>query len=148
MNNHEIMTKGITLLDSMLEGDIEEAIEALERALEAYQLILKYKRAINSLPKDLRIEKSVPRYRQHTTDHNDRVFKYLSQFDVGCELSRIAYAVDLTPQQVSSAIHVNKDMYIHVKHGVWKANNNHALHDNEVEPREDAVGDNPLQSPL
>lgn len=145
MNNHEIMTRGITLLDLMSEGNIDEAIEALEKALEAYRLILKYKRAMKRLPNDfMLLPEKVP---VSVKSMYDKVYQYLAQFEGGLECKEIAFKLNITIQQVRTVMNNHRPLFEKIGDDVYKVKSNeHALHNNEVESREDAVDDHSLQS--
>lgn len=161
MDAHKKVLEGIMLLDSLPEGEIEERIEWLEQALEAYRLILNYKRLMKSKPAGIEESKSArieePKPVQNTNGHvyidsktlNDRVLEYIrSRGDEGVQISSIAFDMNEHVTRISACIQYNRRYYDNFKKGWWRVKGQYALHNNEVGSRETQVGDSTLQSQL
>lgn len=152
MDAHKKVLEGIMLLDSLPQGEIEERIEWLEQALEAYKLILNYKILMRNKPHAMEVPEvtnvtlKVVESNGHSRNIHERLFEYMRQNDRDISITELANVLDVTKSNITSCIQRHRILYEHPSHGYWRVKGQYALRNNEVEPGTSEVGDSPLQS--
>lgn len=145
MSSHELLVEGFQLLDNLLEGDIEERIEYLEKCLEAYKLILQYKQVLRQRPPGLDL--NYDKQDKHV-GLADILHKYLSNYPEGRKVKVIINETKLNKDLTRQTLNRRVDLFTRVSYGVYKIRNGdaNALYDTQVGSRDIKVGNSSLQS--